>query len=232
MGYFDFKQFRVYQDKSPFKVGTDGVLLGAWTDIAHAERILDIGTGTGLLALMLAQRTQASITALEPDGRSYKQALENIEISPWESRITVINKRVQDFDPGITFDLIVSNPPYFRQSLVNKDQQLAIARHDLDLTGTDLLMALKRLIAPGGAFCLVLPYAEASLFIAEATDYDLYCNKILKVKPTPSAPVKRMLMEFGTVKRELHQSFLTIEQARHKYTGDYKKLTGDFYLAF
>ncbi|MBS0010296.1 MAG: methyltransferase [Bacteroidales bacterium] len=232
MDYFDFKQFRVYQDKSPFKVGTDSVLLGAWTDISHAEHILDIGTGTGLLALMLAQRTEVSITALEPDSSSFMQAQENIDISPWESRITVINKRVQDFNPGLTFDLIVSNPPYFRQSLVNNDQHLAKARHDLDLTGTDLLTAARRLIAPGGAFCLVLPYTEASIFIAEAADYDLYCNKILKVKPLPSAPVKRMLMEFGAEKKELHQSFLTIERARHKYTGDYKKLTRDFYPAF
>ncbi|HDZ40944.1 MAG TPA: methyltransferase domain-containing protein [Bacteroidetes bacterium] len=232
MDYFDFKQFRLYQKKPAFRIGTDGVLLGAWADVSYAAKILDIGTGTGLIALMMAQRTSAEIVAIEADSHSYEQAVENIEISPWQNRIEVINERIQDHSPGETYDLIVTNPPFFRQSLANRDERLARARHDYDLSGTDLLLAVKRFMAPGGRFCLILPYREAAIFIAEAVGFGLYCNKIIKVKPLPSAPVKRMLMEFGTEKKELLQSFLTIEKARHKYTDEYKKLTADFYLAF
>ncbi len=232
MDYFDFKQFRIYQHKSAFRIGTDAVLLGAWADTSSAAMILDIGTGTGLLALMMAQRTGSEIIALEPDNHSYEQALENVRINPWNNRIQVLNIKVQDYYPDHKFDLIVSNPPFFRKSLANRDERLSRARHDHDLPSFNLLRAVERLITVNGKFCLVLPYAEAALFIAEAANFELYCNKILRVKPMPSAPVKRMLMEFGREKRELQQSFLTIETARHEYTDEYKKLTADFYLDF
>ena len=232
MDYFDFKQFRIYQHKSAFRIGTDAVLLGAWADTSSAAMILDIGTGTGLLALMMAQRTGSEIIALEPDNHSYEQALENVRINPWNNRIQVLNIKVQDYYPDHKFDLIVSNPPFFRKSLVNRDERLSRARHDHDLPSFNLLRAVERLITVNGKFCLVLPYAEAALFIAEAADFELYCNKILRIKPMPSAPVKRMLMEFGREKRELQQSFLTIETARHEYTDEYKKLTADFYIDF
>ncbi|MDT8400733.1 MAG: methyltransferase [Bacteroidales bacterium] len=232
MDYFDFKHFRLYQDKSAFRIGTDGVLLGAWADVSSAGKILDIGTGTGLIALMMAQRTSSEIVAIEPDGQSYEQAVENVDLSPWRNRIEVINTRIQDYLSEASFDLIVTNPPFFRQSLANRDERLAKARHDYDLSGTDLLSAVKRFMAPGGKFCLIFPFKEAAVFIAEAAGFGLYCNKIVKVKPLPAAPVKRMLMEFEAEKKELQQSFLTIEKIRHRYTDEYKKLTAEFYLAF
>ncbi|MGM0667784.1 MAG: tRNA1(Val) (adenine(37)-N6)-methyltransferase [Bacteroidota bacterium] len=232
MDYFDFKQFRVYQHKAAFKTGTDGVLLGAWADASSANRVLDIGTGSGLIALMIAQRTDAAIVGIEPDILSCGQARENVEISPWKDRIEIVNKRLQDYSPGDKFDLIVSNPPFFRQSLTGSDQRRANARHDYNLSGAELVRGVCRLLAPAGKFCLILPYAEAAIFIAEAAETGLFCNKILKVKPMPSSPVKRMLMEFAAVKSELQQSFLTIERERHRYTDEYKKLTADYYLYF
>ena len=118
------------------------------------------------------------------------------------------------------------------RSLVNRDERLSKARHDFDLSSIELLNAVSRLITVTGIFCVILPFAEAALLIAEAIDFNLYCNKILRIKPLPSSPVKRMLMEFGREKRELQQSFLTIESTRHKYTEEYKQLTADFYLDF
>ncbi len=235
MDYFEFKQFRVCQEHAAFKVGTDGVLLGAWSDISSARRILDIGTGTGLIALMLAQRSgsETEITALEPDKESYFEAAHNAGISPWKKRINIINKRVQDFIPGEMFDMVISNPPFFRNSLCSRDERVSRARHDSDLNSTDLIRSVNRLTGPHGRFCLILPYAEAAMFIAEASGYGLYCNKVLKIKPVPSSPVKRMLMEFGKEKEEFRQSFITIEKGRrHEYTESYKRLTGDFYPAF
>ncbi|MFP4488022.1 MAG: tRNA1(Val) (adenine(37)-N6)-methyltransferase [Bacteroidales bacterium] len=234
MAYFDFKQFRVYQEQSAFKVGTDSVLLGAWTDPSSASSVLDIGTGTGLLALMMAQKSNCEITAIEPDRQSYEEAARNVNISPWDNRINLINTRLQDYHPaGPDFDLIISNPPFFRGSLFNKDERLSRSRHDYDLSSTELLEGAGRLMNTGGIFCLVLPYGESALFIAEAADSGLYCNRILNIKPLPSSPVKRVLMEFGRKKKELHQSFLTIEKGeRHAYTAAYRKLTADYYLYF
>jgi len=232
MDYFDFKQFRVYQQKSAFKVGTDSVLLGAWADTSSASRVLDIGTGTGLLAMMVAQRTKSKIIALEADRQSFEQAMQNIRICPWSDRIDVKNIRIQDYSTDFKFDLIVSNPPFFRKSLPNNDERVSGTRHDINLSLGELLNSVDRLIAANGRLCLVLPYAEAALFIAEAADHQLYCNKILRVKPRPSYPVIRMLMEFGKEKRVLQQSFLTIETTRHVYTDEYKKLTSEYYLNF
>lgn len=232
MDYFDFKQFRVKQDKAAFKTGTDGVMLGAWADASSATRVLDIGTGSGLISLMIAQRTDASIVGIEPDMSSYEQARENMENSPWQERIEIVNTRLQDYSPGYRFDLLVSNPPFFRQSLTGNDHRRARARHDYDLSGAELVKGVSRLLAPGGKFCLILPYVEAAIFIAEAAESGLFCNKILRVKPLPSSPVRRMLMEFAAGKGELQQSFLTIERKRHKYTDEYKNLTADYYLYF
>ena len=232
MDYFDFKQFRVKQDKTAFKTGTDGVMLGAWADASSAARVLDIGTGSGLIALMIAQRKDALIVGIEPDIPSYEQARENVENSPWRERVKIVNTKLQDYSPGYKFDLLVSNPPFFRQSLTGKDQRRARARHDYDLSGAELVKGVSRLLAPGGKFCLILPYAEAAIFIAEAAESGLFCNKIIRVKPLPSSPVKRMLMEFAADKGGLNQSFLTIERERHRYTDEYKELTADYYLYF
>jgi tRNA1Val (adenine37-N6)-methyltransferase len=232
--FFSFKQFTVYQDKCAFKVGTDGVLLGACADITGAENILDIGTGTGMISLMIAQRSEALINAIEPDYDSYQQALNNATASKWKDRIRVVNTSLQNFNPeDIKFDLIVTNPPFFVDSLRNPNPGKASARHNVTLNNYELLEGVSRLLSQSGRFQLIMPYAEGNVFIAEATGFGLFCNNILKIKPLPTSEVRRLIMTFSRNKQKATESFLTIEHGRrHDFTEEYKNLTKDFYLKF
>jgi tRNA1Val (adenine37-N6)-methyltransferase len=232
--YFDFKQFRVCQGDSAFKVGTDGVLLGAWCRVEDSRKVLDIGSGTGLISLMIAQRSKADITALEPDSLSAAEAAANFLLSPWSDRLELSERSIQDFCPGnLKFDHIVTNPPYFRNSLTNQDKRLSAARHNHSLSSDDLLEKVAGLLDNEGRFSIILPYAEANLFIAEASSFSLYCNRILSIKSLPDRPVSRMLMEFSARKEKLEKGILVIETGmRHKYSLGYITLTRDFYLDF
>lgn len=231
--YFQFKQFTINQGKCAFKVGTDGVILGALADVAAAERILDIGTGTGLIALMMAQRSGAEITAIEPDHDSCIQAKENAENSKWSGRIEVLETDLQSYFPSRKFDLIVSNPPYFRDSIRNPDPRKSVARHNDFLPSSDLLKGVSRLLEDKGTFQLILPYAEGNVFIAEAAGSGFYCNSILKIKPMPDSEVRRLVLVFGRYKQKLTEKFLTIEHGRrHEFTDEYVELTRDYYLKF
>jgi tRNA1Val (adenine37-N6)-methyltransferase len=230
--YFSFKQFTIRQDKCAFKVGTDGVLLGAYADVKGAKKILDIGTGTGLIALMAAQRCEAEIVAIEPDHDSYEQACGNIEGSKWSIRVKVENTSLQGFKPsGTKFDLIVSNPPFFSGSLRNPDPGKAAARHDVNLTSAELFEGVIRLMAEGARLQVIMPYVEGTILIAEAQEYGLYCNNILKIKPLPTSEVKRLILTFSKHQLKAKESFLTIEHGpRHEFTEEYIILTKDFYL--
>jgi len=232
--YFSFKQFIIYQDRCAFKVGTDGVLLGAYAAVSGAGRILDIGTGTGLIALMLAQRCNAIITAIEPDLESFSQACLNFEGSKWKNRINAQNSSLQNFFPGDDkFDLIITNPPYFADSLKNPDPGKAAARHNFMLGNDELLTGVKRLLSEEGKFQIILPYAEGNVFIAAATGFGLYCNDILKIKPLPASDIRRMILTFITHRQKATEKFLTIEHGnRHEFTEEYINLTKDFYLKF
>jgi tRNA1Val (adenine37-N6)-methyltransferase len=233
--YFRFKEFTIFQDRCAFKVGTDGVLLGACADLSGAKQILDIGTGTGLIAIMAAQRSKAVITAIEPDKSSYLQACDNAAACKWNDRIVIKNETLQTFQASFSnkFDCIVSNPPYFRNSLVSPDPQRTASRHNYSLTSEELLACVSQLLDDDGSFQLILPYTEGTLFIAEASNFGLYCSSIIKVKPFPSGRVIRMIMKFELKKVPVIESFLTIETGtRHAYTEEYKKITGDFYLKF
>ncbi len=232
--YFRFKQFTIYHDRSAFKVGTDGVLLGASVDISSARRILDIGTGTGLIALMLAQRSDAEIVAIEADRDSFLQACDNVNMSPWNKQIKVKNTDLQNFCKGSArFDLIVSNPPYYRGSLKSPDPRKSATRHNDSLSSTELLDGVLRLMEENGSFHLILPYVEGSLFIAEASSYNLFCNSILKIKPNLQSEVRRLILSFNTKKKNTTERFLTIERGqRHQFTDEYINLTKDFYLRF
>jgi tRNA1Val (adenine37-N6)-methyltransferase len=231
--YFSFKQFTIQQDKAAFKVGTDGVLLGVVAEPAGAKRILDIGSGTGLIAIMLAQRSNADIVAIEPDYESYMQCLENVRLCKWKDRIKVENSSLQDFRYDENFDLVLSNPPYFSDSLKNRDHGKSFARHKDSLTNNDLLIGASRLMAQGGRFQVIMPNVEGNLFIAESVRYGLFCNNILKIKPLPTSDIRRLILTFSRQQLKTSEKFLTIEHGkRHIFTEEYINLTKDFYLKF
>jgi tRNA1Val (adenine37-N6)-methyltransferase len=233
--YFSFRQFTIYQNRSAFKVGTDGVLLGACAVLSGASSIFEIGTGTGLIAIMCAQRSEAHIIAIEPERNSFQQAVENSRSSKWSDRISVLNSDLLNFASQYEgkFDVIISNPPYFRGSLLNPDKVRASARHTFSLSSGDLLGGCEKLLNQEGNLQVILPYEEGTFFIAEAGGKGLYCNSIIKIKPVPEGKVIRLIMKFERVKRQTHEKFLTIETGtRHNYTEEYKEFTRDFYLKF
>jgi tRNA1Val (adenine37-N6)-methyltransferase len=232
--YFRFKQFIINQDRSAFKVGTDGVLLGAWADISGVRSILDIGSGTGLISIMLAQRCDAEITAIEPDHESFLQACENVNRCKRHNRIKVEYTDLQNFNPAqYKFDLIVTNPPYFCDSLKSPEPRKSAARHNDSLSTKDLLEGVLKFMKDDGHLQLILPYVEGSVFIAEAGKYELYCNNILKIKPLPTSETRRLILTFSKFQKKTVEKFLTIEHGqRHEFTQEYINLTKDFYLKF
>ena len=241
--YFQFKQFLVKQGRSAFKVGTDGVLLGAWASVENAGSILDVGTGTGLIALMLAQRTAASIVdtgihivALEIDEESCEQAMDNVRMSPWNQKIKVINRSFQDYsetEPA-KFDLIVSNPPFFSDSRKPDKPGKEISRHDTLLGLGEMVSGVGKLLTPEGKFCVILPVEESNKLQKLAGENGLHLYSICRVSPNTNLPVKRNLLEFRRKHVEsIEESEMAIERdRRHEYTDAYRELTRDFYLAF
>jgi tRNA1Val (adenine37-N6)-methyltransferase len=233
--YFRFKQFTITQEKSAFKVGTDGVLLGACADLTGANRILDAGTGTGLLAIMAAQRSNAEIIAIEPEEESYLEACSNVGNSRWKERIIVQNTSLQEFScqPQQLFDIIISNPPYFRDSLKNPDKVKSATRHSDSLTSREIMEGAQNLLNTGGSLQLILPYTEGTLFIAEASQFGFFCNRIIKVRPFPESDIRRLILKFERIRKPVMEKFLTIESGpRHRYTEEYKEITREFYLKF
>ena len=231
--YFSFKHFTIYQDKSAFKVGTDGVLLGAYADITRATNILDIGSGTGLISIMLAQRCEAMITAIEPDHDSFTQSCENVNLVEWQKRIKIVNSDLQNFNSdNEKFDLIVTNPPYFCDSLKSPDPRKSAARHNDSMTSVEILTGVNRLLKDDGRLQLILPYVEGNVFIADASRYGFYCSNILKIRPLPESEIRRLILTFTRTKKIPVEKFLTIEHGRHQFTDDYISLTKDFYLKF
>lgn len=230
--YFRFKQFTVFHDKCAMKVGVDGVTLGTWADVSNAKSILDVGCGSGLIALMLAQRSEAEITAVDIDAQCILQSDENIENSPWKERISLVHSSFQDFAENYSgqFDLIVSNPPFFINSLKNPLQSRAVARHTDTLLHEDLVKNAKKLLAENGMFCVILPVLEGKQFIELAENEGLICSQKVSVFPNLEKPAKRLLLEFKNEKTDCHESKITIEKERGVYTDEYRELVKDFYL--
>jgi tRNA1Val (adenine37-N6)-methyltransferase len=233
--FFRFKRFTVHQAHAAFRITTDSVLLGAWAAIESAGTILDIGTGTGLLALMAAQRSKAQVVAIEPDPGSFMQAGINFAASPWHDRLKLWHTTLQDFRPEgeMLFDAIITNPPYFVDSLVNPDEAKARARHNITLSRADLLGAVTRLLNPGGLLHLVLPVAGGEQFLTLAGSYGLYCRRQLSVRPTPAHPPSRILMSLSRDAAVCADEEIVIEKGgRQIYSDEYVSLTKDFYLKF
>ena len=232
--YFSFKQFTIHQDKCAMKVGTDGVLLGAWADVSKSKRILDVGTGTGLIAIMLGQRTSARIDAVETDKNAYMQACSNVRNSPWGSRIQVHHTSFQEYaaQTNCSYNHIVSNPPYFINSLKNPGKSKETARHTSTLSYDDLLINAFSLLDDEGILSVILPYEESKLFIIMAQEVGLFCNKKVHVIPCPGKPAKRVLMQFVGKSGKLLEYELLIEQGkRHQYSEEYINLTKEYYLS-
>ena len=235
MSKFQFKQFSLEQDRCAMKIGTDGVLLGAWTPIENNPfSILDIGTGTGIIALMLAQRSSAEqIDALEIDEETYEQATDNFENSPWNDRLFCFHAGLDEFveEPEDEYDLIVSNPPFYGEDYKSSNDQRDLARFQDAMPFEDLIEAAALLLSENGIFSVIIPFKEEENFLALAKEYELFPLKITRVKGTPTTEIKRSLLAFS---RNEISNFpideLIIETARHIYTPEYIELTKDFYL--
>jgi tRNA1Val (adenine37-N6)-methyltransferase len=232
--WFQFKQFRIEQENSALKVGTDGVLLGAWCDPAGAGSILDVGTGTGLIALMLAQRSDAQITAIEIDQEACKDALQNFRNSPWSGRLSLYAGDFNVFRETHPFqlDLIVSNPPFFKKSLKPADRASSVARHDVSLSFLEIIRGSKRLLKDSGRLAVILPYEALDDFRETARMEGFYLSRKTNVIPKTGKPPKRVLLEFSAAPAYPEISDLIILCDQDNYSESFIELTKEFYLNF
>lgn len=232
---FQFKQFTVQQDRCAMKIGTDGVLLGAWCPIENNPfSVLDIGAGTGILALMLAQRSNAQqIDALEIDENAYEQCVDNFESSPWGDRLFCFHAGLDEFmdEPEEEYDIIISNPPFYSEDYKTESEQRDLARFQDALPFGDLIEAANLLLSENGIFAVIIPFKEEERFIDLCSEAELYPVKVTRVKGTPTSEIKRSLLAFKRYELSvLTAEELVIETARHQYTEEYIALTKDFYL--
>jgi len=235
MSVFQFKQFSVNQDQTAMKIGTDGVLLGAWTPIENNPKsVLDIGTGTGIIAIMLAQRSTAQqIDALEIDESAYEQAVENFENSPWGDRLFCFHAGLDEFvdEPEEEYDLIVSNPPFFSEEYRSENEQRDLARFQEAMPFEEIVEAADLLLSENGIFSVIIPFNEEDRFIELCANVELFPIKITRVKGAQNTKIIRSLLAFKRFELSvLTSDELVIEINRHEYTPEYIALTKDFYL--
>ncbi len=231
--YFSFKEFKVHQEQCAMKVGTDGVLLGSWVECNYSvSNVLDIGTGTGLLALMLAQKCNALIDAIDIDSNACNQAKENFCNSKWSDRLSVIHRPIQEFAAisNMKYDLIVSNPPFFINAKKSQQLNRNVARHlDDSFTMDDLITSVAKLLSDSGKFFLIQPVKEGSIFMEESEKRGLYVNNITWVRTKEDKEEKRLLLNLSRNKKKIITDYLSIQTKDGKYTDEYIKLTEEYY---
>jgi tRNA1Val (adenine37-N6)-methyltransferase len=233
--YFQFKQFTVYQGKAAMKVCTDACLFGAWvTEKMQNEKIkniLDIGAGTGLLSLMLSQKTDAQIDAVEIDEQAAQQSKENFEASPWSERLSIFNSPIQQFNSTITYDVIISNPPFFLQSLRSDNEQKNLAKHSGSLFSNELTDVVDKLLAPKGKFTILLPYIEFKRFEIIAKEKQLHLVQKADIQQSPSHSFFRTMGIFSKqILRQSNNQPISIKDDVNQYTSCFKNLLKDYYL--
>lgn len=234
--HFAFKQFIIRQEKCAMKVGTDAVLLGAWVRPNGAKRILDIGTGTGIIALMIAQRSAGLIDGIDIDDLACLQAQENVALSPWKERVRILHHSLQDYseETSTRYDLVVSNPPYFLDSSKANGLERTTARHADLLPYRELIDSVIRLLDKKGKFCVILPVKEAAFLRELANEKGLQLSKLMRVRTKADQETeKRHIMQFEFAPSSFSEETIVIEKdERHEYTEEYKELTRDYYLGF
>ena len=234
MSEFRFKQFSIRQERAAMKVGTDGVLLGAWASLHHApDTILDIGAGTGLISLMMAQRCSATaIDAIELHAGSFEECVYNFEASPWSDRLFCYHCGFEEFADEVDdqYELILSNPPFFTEEVGSGNPSRDQARQSWSLPPEVLLRGVTRLLAPNGMFCVVWPYRQESSFLQVARQFGLYPNRLTRVSGRPEAAIKRSLMALTFKACEPVEDTLNIEVRSGQYSEAYRELVNDFYL--
>ena len=232
---FQFKQFNINQERCAMKIGTDAVLLGAWCPINNNPfSILDIGAGTGILSLMLAQRSNAQqIDAVEIDENAYEQCVENFEASHWGDRLFCYHASLNDFinEPEDQYDIIISNPPFYSEDYKTDNSQRDLARFQDALPFEALVKATTLLLSENGIFAVIIPFKEENRLLNLCAQAELFPIKMTRVKGTPTGPIIRSLIAFKRYELPvLSANELAIESSRHVYTEAYTKLTRDFYL--
>lgn len=235
MSIFHFKEFTVHQSKSAMKVGTDAMILGSWTDVENAETILDIGTGTGVLALMLAQRSDAhTIDAVEIDENAFEEAVENFENAPWADRLYCYHASIQEFVEEIDekYDLIISNPPYFSPMEIESYSGRKVARETHLLNHLTLLKNTKKLLSENGTCAFSLPFESELFFIELATNMGFKLQRRLRMKDRLTTDFVRSFLQFGFEEKELADEVLVLKNEDKTYSPHYKELTLDFHTIF
>lgn len=233
--YFQFKQFIIHQDRCGMKLSTDAVILGAWAAHESPKKILDIGTGTGAIALMLAQRyPNAAVEAVELDNDASMQATDNVAFSPWKDRVRIIHQSFQKYSASHSdcFDLIVSNPPYFPDHIKSNDQQRNLALHNDSLPFADLINGVADILAPKGSFWVILPERQMQDLEKLAAAKGLFPYHQVIVRNHPSAPVLRLVQAFSFSKTVPSETVLCIRDHERRYSAAYKDLLRDFLLEF
>ena len=228
--YFKFKQFTIVQDGCAMKVGTDGCLLGGWFDCSDSKHILDIGCGSGLIAIMAAQRSNAQITGIEIDKDAAVQARENVNNSPWKERIEIVNENLLDYSCDKKFDTIVSNPPYFVNSLKCDNSSRTLARHSDSLSSKDFFAKCADISTHDSTVAIIIPCDIMNEWQSSANEYSFNTKRVTYIKTTPTKLPKRVLIEFSRATEDTITTTLILEESRGEYSEDAKKILRDFYL--